>query len=253
MGSTHATRTSHLGIPWKATLAFLIVNGHWALPPARSENQVNVASYLTTIDLQDQEDDYEWRIGNNSSANYMTRQVYQELRGAHPTVSWSSAVWIKRGIPRQCFLTLLFVLNRCPTRDRMIGWGLQTPPTCLLCNLGIETRNHLLFACPFSFGVWNAIAARCSLAATPDWTSTLIRMQTLPIKSLTSQLSLWCWQATIYSIWTERNSRLHRNTFRSQDSLIKQIDLQIRNKISSLRPFSPRLSSSLLQLWFSTE
>ena len=177
--------------PCKLSLASLNVNGQWALPPSRSENQVNVASYLTTVDLQDQEDGYEWRIGNNSSANYMTRQVYQELRGAHPTVSWSSAVWIKRGIPRQCFLTLLFVLNRCPTRDRMIGWGLQTPPTCLLCNLGIETRDHLLFACPFSFGVWNAIAARCSMVATSDWSSTLIRMQTPSYQELNfSTLSL---------------------------------------------------------------
>ncbi|KAG2303839.1 hypothetical protein Bca52824_032490 [Brassica carinata] len=58
--------------------------------------------------------------------------------------------------------------------------------------------------------------------------------------------------ASIYSIWTERNSRLHKITFRSVESLIKQIDQQIRNKISSLRPSQPRLSSSLMQLWLST-
>ena len=247
-----ATATSHLGIPWKASLASLHSSNGWALPPARSENQVEVASFLTTIELQEHEDQYEWRIGNNSSDNYRSSQVYQELRGTLPRVNWFSAVWIKRGIPRHCFLTWLFVLNRCPTRDRLISWGIQTPPICLLCNSASESRDHLLFSCPFSFGVWSAIAARCSLQPTGDWTASLLSMQTLPAKSLSTQLALWCWQASVYSLWTERNSRLHRNTFRSMDSLIKQIDHRIRNKISSLRPTNPRLSSCLMQLWFST-
>lgn len=247
-----ATKTSHLGIPWKASLASRYVDGAWNFPPARSENQVNLATYLTTLELQDQEDEYEWRVGNNSSGNYSTRLVYEELMGSLPKKDWFTAVWIKRGIPRQSFLTWLFVLNRCPTRDRLISWGLQTPPNCLLCNSGMESRDHLLFNCSYSFAVWKEAAARCSYAATSDWNLTLSHMQNLPPRRHSTQLLLWSWQASIYHLWTERNSRLHRNSFRSQDSVINQIDLQIRNKISSLRSAQPILSSTLLQLWFST-
>ncbi|XP_013591014.1 PREDICTED: uncharacterized protein LOC106299470 [Brassica oleracea var. oleracea] len=141
---------------------------------------------------------------------------------------------------------------KCPTRDRLHSWGMQTPTTCLLCNSADETRDHLLFGCPFSFCVWTIVASRCLMAAVPDWNSTLLRMQTLPKKSNASQLSLWCWQTAIYLIWTERNARLHRKTFRSKDSLIKQLDHLIRNKISSIRPSNQRISSSLMQLWLST-
>lgn len=225
-----ATRTSHLGIPWKASLASLSANGSWRIPSARSENQVNLATYLTTIELTDEEDCYDWIVANNLSLNYSTSQVYHELRGSYQQVQWFPAVWIKRGIPRHCFLTWLFVLNRCPTRDRLHSWGLQTPTTCLLCNSTEESRNHLLFECSYSFGIWSAIASRCSLVALPNWDSTLQCMQTLPKRSNSSQLSLWCWQASIYIIWSERNARLHRQTFRPLNSLISQVDHLIRNK-----------------------
>ncbi|CAF1698374.1 unnamed protein product [Brassica napus] len=52
--------------------------------------------------------------------------VYANLRVQGPAVTWCNIVWNKGGIPRHSFLTWLFVLNRCPTRDRIIGWGLQT-------------------------------------------------------------------------------------------------------------------------------
>lgn len=71
-------------------------------------------------------------------------------------------------------------------------------------------------------------------------------------KSYGFQLSLWCWQATIYLVWTERNTRLHIQIIWSKDSLIRQLDHLFRNKISSIRPSNPHLSSSLMQLWLST-
>uniref|UniRef100_A0A0D3B681 Reverse transcriptase zinc-binding domain-containing protein n=1 Tax=Brassica oleracea var. oleracea TaxID=109376 RepID=A0A0D3B681_BRAOL len=57
------------------------------------------------------------------------------------------------------------------------------------------------------------------------------------------------WQATIYWIWNERNNRLHRQHFRSTDALFRLIDRQIKDKLLSLRPSSPIISSTLMQLW----
>lgn len=41
------------------------------------------------------------------------------------------------------------------------------------------------------------------------------------------------WQATIYLLWFERNSRLHRQKFRTTSSISKQADVLIINHISS--------------------
>ncbi|CDY37116.1 BnaC06g03830D [Brassica napus] len=62
----------------------------------------------------------------------------------------------------------MFVLNRCPTRDRLLSWGLQTDPLCLLCNLLPESRNHLFFCCSFSSGIWRNLASKLRFAITSD-------------------------------------------------------------------------------------
>ncbi|KAF3524706.1 hypothetical protein F2Q69_00049672 [Brassica cretica] len=62
-------------------------------------------------------------------------------------------------------------------------------------------------------------------------------------------LSLLAWQATIYTLWTERNSRIHRNEFRSADSLSTSTIALIKNRISSFRYSSPALSSAMMQIW----
>lgn len=48
-----------------------------------------------------------------------------------PTVPWFPLIWLKKGIPKHCSLAWLMQLNRSPTRDRLISWGLQTDPLCL--------------------------------------------------------------------------------------------------------------------------
>nr|VDD45554.1 unnamed protein product [Brassica oleracea] len=77
-------------------------------------------------------------------------------------------------------------------------------------------------------------------------------MQSLQGSKLLRRLTLLAWQSTMYAIWTERNSRLHRTIFRSADAIVKAIDRQIINKISALRSTNPIASSKLMQFWFST-
>uniref|UniRef100_A0A0D3D3T0 Endonuclease/exonuclease/phosphatase domain-containing protein n=1 Tax=Brassica oleracea var. oleracea TaxID=109376 RepID=A0A0D3D3T0_BRAOL len=78
------------------------------------------------------------------------------------------------------------------------------------------------------------------------------RLLSLQGSKLIRRLTLLAWQSTMYAIWTERNSRLHRNISRSTDSIVKEIDRQIINKISALRSTNPISSSTLMQFWFST-
>ncbi|CAN7062358.1 unnamed protein product, partial [Brassica rapa subsp. trilocularis] len=58
----------------------------------------------------------------------------------------------------------------------------------------------------------------------------------LPGNQNIKYLSTVTWQATIYTLWWERNDRLHRGTHRSPNILIKKISSIIKNRISALRP-----------------
>ncbi|KAH0872800.1 hypothetical protein HID58_070162 [Brassica napus] len=64
-------------------------------------------------------------------------------------------------------------------QDRILSWGLQTDPTCLLCSTEPESRNHLLFNCCFSLSIWTALSRRCSLQALPDWDQTILQLTSL--------------------------------------------------------------------------
>lgn len=70
---------------------------------------------------------------------FTTRSNHQQR------VPWRSVFWPSRVIPRHNFLTWLVTLNRCPTKDRMLNWGIKTDPTCVLCNGTAESRDHLFF------------------------------------------------------------------------------------------------------------
>lgn len=240
---------SRLGIRKTATVASLFTNGSWLLPPARTENQLAVQIHLTTISLIDCEDTFEWEINGIISDNFSTGSVYTYLKGEVPTVAWSSVVWSSYGIPRHNFLAWLVVLNRCPTRDRLIGWGLQVDPLCPLCNALPESRNHLFFECVFSFQIWSAMASRCGLHARPNWDETLIQLQIAGRNKNLQKLLLLAWKAAIYYTWRERNQRIHQQTFQSVDTIISQLDRQLRNQIQSFRQIRPRQSSLLMQFW----
>ncbi|KAG5380854.1 hypothetical protein IGI04_028696 [Brassica rapa subsp. trilocularis] len=242
---------SRLGIPLKATLASLYRNGTWQLPAARTENQLQVLTFITTINFNSQPDQYVWKINGKSSEKFSTGEVYQYLRGDVEEVNWAKVIWSPRSIPRQSFHAWLVVQNRIPTRDRLISWGLQVPSLCLLCNQTDESRDHLYWDCGYAFDLWNRVAGRCGIVPQRSWDNSLNQMLSLsPAASTMRSLTLLGWQACIYWIWNERNNRLHANQFRSLDSLFSIIDHQIRNKIQSFRETNPRRSSQMMQRWF---
>lgn len=168
-------------------------------------------------------------------------------------ILWCHGKWSPGSILRHSFLTWLFVLNRYPTRDRIASWRLQTDSACLLCSIMPESRSHLLFNCCFSFSIWTILWRRCSIQPLLDYGQIIQQLTTIRMGKFHRHLVIIAWQATTYAIWTERNSRLHRSSFCSADSIAKGIITQITNRISSFRSTNPSTSSKLMQIWLSTE
>ncbi|XP_056854095.1 uncharacterized protein LOC130503495 [Raphanus sativus] len=241
-GSLHTylnARSSRLGIPQSATVASLFRNDRWELPPARTEKLLALQIHLTTVTLDEREDFYEWEVNGRVNGRYSMGEIYIYLKGPQPLVSWSNVIWTSYGIPRQSFLMWLVLLDRCPTRDRMIRWGIDVSPNCLLCNTTNESRNHLFFECAYTATIWGAIAARCQLRPLLNWDSTLMQLQSLGGNKDLKRLTLLAVQATIYWIWRERNTRIHQQIFKTTDSIISTIDKQLRNRIQSIRHQNP--------------
>lgn len=240
---------SRFGIAKTATLSDLHMEGQWALPPARSDEFLQVQIYLTTLHITEEEDRHEWVLTGSPSTRYITGEVYKKLRGEEEEVSWAGIVWTSGSIPKHSFLTWLFILNRCPTRDRLIQWGFQTDSACLLCNGDVESRDHIFFLCPYTWELWKTVSGRCGIIPARAWNDSVDQMKNLAGNRLRKRLTCIACQATIYWIWSERNNRLHRRQFRSSDGIFRLLDRQIRDKILSFRQQSPANASKLMQMW----
>lgn len=232
----------HLGIAHGTTLNTLWTNNPWRIPLARSDAQLQLQIHLTTVSLTPLSDYYEWWPDRNKATSYATGTIYKLLKNIGDLVPWSKVIWFFGGIPKHKFLAWLFTLNRCPTRDRIMDWGLQTNPSCLLCVAENESRDHMFFDWTYAWSIWEVIARKVNLPPQRRWEDSLIALQSL-IGS--KALQLLAWQATINCLWTERNLRLHRNDFKSADSIISTINDMIKNMVSS-----PIFASTMMQLWF---
>lgn len=200
--------------------------------------------------LCDRKDTYNWCVRDINRMTYQTGEIYQLIKDHEPKVTWNREVWHFTGIPRHQFLAWLFVLNRCPTKDRLLHWGILVDPMCLLCKHQHESMNHLFFDCSYSWVLWAGLLGRCSVAPIRSWDLVLQFLNSLPAKNTKRYMLLLVWQSAIYQIWSERNHRLHWNVEKPVQCLQKQIDLSFRNR-ASLRDARPRLASNLLQAWFS--
>lgn len=94
---------------------------------------------------------------------YLTLALINSCSSMCFSLPWENIVWIAGGIAKHSFLCWLFIVDRCPTRDRLLRWGLQTAPSCLLCNSAAESRDHLFFLCPYSWNLWSRLGRRCDL------------------------------------------------------------------------------------------
>ncbi|GAA0170570.1 hypothetical protein LIER_24799 [Lithospermum erythrorhizon] len=54
-------------------------------------------------------------------------------------------------IPSHCFITWILCLERLPTKDRLVSWGMNIDTKCLLCDVE-ESMNHMFFGCKFFWG-----------------------------------------------------------------------------------------------------
>lgn len=242
--------SSTLGIRPTATLSDIHRNGVWLIPPPRSDLQVVVCAHLTTVKLITEEDRFEWCPNGSAISAYSTGEIYRLIKKHQPLVPWNTVVWNPRGIPKHTFLTWLVVLNRCPTKDRIISWGLQTTPACILCNQAAESRDHLFFECPFSFAIWETLAHKARCSPINIWPQLFDYMQQRSCPKPERILGLIVWQALIYFTWTERNNRLHRHCIRTTNSITASAASLIKNKLSSFRDSNPAFSSTMLLLWF---
>jgi hypothetical protein len=172
-------------------------------------------------------------IWDSRNGKYSCADTWGKLREVHPVVYWWRLVWFPTAIPRHSFLLWIAFRDALVTKQKMCCWGYLGKSLCLFCYGGEESREHLFFRCSFSSWIWTSIMAVCSFLNVPldwenigSWGATVLHG-----KSLKASLGRLCLGATVYHLWWQRNDLLQCNTPRTEDSILVQINWDVRARV----------------------
>ncbi|KAF8081654.1 hypothetical protein N665_0872s0001 [Sinapis alba] len=249
------------GIPIDLSVADAVRAGAWRTSSTRNPILLQLRQVLPSQipDIASADDDYYmWRNSADAPPSlFSTYKVWISLNPPPPVVSWCKAVWFSQRIPKHAFILWLILKNRMLTRDRLRSWGLVVPAECLLCGHAAETVNHLVFECQFSVAAWNMMLSRVRLTYPVSLHAIILWLTNAPVRGKLKVILKLVFQALVYFIWKERNSRLHSGVHKPEDQIVKEVQLQIRAKLLGLdrektatSRSSQRQSESYISTWF---
>ncbi|XP_039020524.1 uncharacterized protein LOC120152358 [Hibiscus syriacus] len=166
----------------------------------------------------------------STSGSINLRGIWDSIRSQREKVLWHNLIWFPLHIPKFSLIAWMTLLNRLPTRNRLLKMGITTEGTCVNCNNDMETRNHLFCHCPLAVRLWNSILSLNGLKnATSTWDEMVTRASsTWKGKSLLTTILKIAWTAYVYILWEERNCRIFKGRHRSTENLLKVIIEAVR-------------------------
>ena len=222
-----------------SVVADAIAGSAWRLPHPRSQKEVELHTYLTTITLplpMNVNDEYEWIAGDSQLRIFRSATTWEVLRPREDVKHWVDVVWFKGCIPKHAFTMWVANYDRLPTRSRLAAWGVPLSPLCPLCSIYDETRDHLMLSCNYSREVWREVLHRCQPPSTmfTTWAELLSWIRSSQSKTLTLLRKLAV-QTVIFHLWKQRNNLVHNQSTLPAPAVFYGIDKELRNIISARR------------------
>ncbi|KAG7543972.1 Reverse transcriptase domain [Arabidopsis thaliana x Arabidopsis arenosa] len=177
-----------------------------------------------------------WRCGSNGPRS---SKAGHGSDGGTGELHYQNRVWIYRsGVMVQTSISQFFQrktlrINSEIERTRFSAWGV-IQPLCF-CGEPNESRDHLFFACLYTFSIWSALTSRIlGRMLSPDWSRTLTSIRSSRLSKQDNTLLRMIFQSTLYLVWRERNGQNHNNGSNAASVLVNMIDKIIRDRISTL-------------------
>lgn len=207
------------------------------------------------IASEEEDDKYVWYPQQNrGTGQFSAGDTWRALHPISEVVFWHKVVWFSGRIPKHAFITWVAARDRMVTRDRLLRWGLVVPATCVLCSGHNESRQHLFFDCSFSTRVWTFFTSQLHLSP-PQGFENVLRWLLNPSRDKNVTLiARLVFQAVVYLVWKERNSRIHSSVEKPAGTVIAEIQQLIKLRLDPLarRQLLHPGQSSVLAIWLSS-
>ncbi|XP_074314196.1 uncharacterized protein LOC141649404 [Silene latifolia] len=165
---------------------------------------------------------YQGNCWSASTGEYSISAGYHWLQAPHPHVLWYHDVWDSWVIPKQAFIGWLIHRNALNTRSKLCKLGLSTTASCVLCETGEETHDHLFWDCVYSSKIIAGLELLLQLKLTGHSTS-YSKLQ----KRVCRVVKMAAW----YAIWMERNSASLEFAICRPEKLTQRIQHQVHGRL----------------------
>ncbi|KAL9281954.1 putative reverse transcriptase zinc-binding domain-containing protein [Arabidopsis thaliana] len=183
---------------------------------------------------------------------FSSRETWSQIRLPKAERNGHKVIWFSGATPRYTFISWV-MKNRVATGERMVNWKLNVDTSCVFCKHPLETREHLFFQCPFSKEVWEKLVRGILLHKFSDKWLEVMKEITSKYHDNTKRFILkFVFENAIHFIWTERNDRRHGERPSTTEKMVKLIDKNVRNRLSTLRQGKVEKHVEGLKVWFAS-
>ena len=174
-----------------------------------------------------------------------TSTFWCSIRKVGLNVGWYKMVWHNMVPPRYSFLLWLAFHKGLRTTDRLIMFGMEVNPFCVLCSTEMETFQHLFFQFRFSFQLLVAILRRCGWRGmNRSWTSITDFICCSSGPNLKRGLLIFGFATVVYRIWQERNSRIFSNKVTPVRVILRDLIHIVKCRLHTYAKFQKLKSSA---------
>ncbi|XP_056860166.1 uncharacterized protein LOC108829346 [Raphanus sativus] len=142
-----------MGIDRHASVSSVFVNNVWRFRNTRDPAIQQVTAQIqegTVVLVHGVQDEAHWKKEEDTyERKFYASTTLESIRVSHDQVPWDKLVLFAQGVPRFAFITWLAVRDRLSTGVRMRAWGIVQG--CPFCGEREESRDHLFFACPYTY------------------------------------------------------------------------------------------------------
>lgn len=133
----------------------------------------------------------------------------------------------------------------------MKHWNIPINTTCVLCNEEEETCSHLFFDCRFSGEIWKKLVGGIlANTYTSNWNALKLLLSRSHLPPTETFLFRYVLQATMHTIWRERNARRHGERPKDISCLVRFVDKTMKLKLLSVKGRGHQYLEEGLTKWF---
>lgn len=219
-----------------ATISEFLQAGQRSLPQSNHTDIIDLRSRILQIQVHNSE-----HVTWNDSRAVSITTIWNSIRTVNSQPPWFDLVWNSFSIPKCSFIAWLALKNRLLTKDRMISFGMNVDPACLLCS-SPETVHHLYLDCPY----FDLLRCASPVPFNTDWRECQSGNCFIGSpSSIDKQVASVYFTAAVHYVWKERNFRLHNSgKCHPTQVAIQEIKRVVKEKLFSSSKFKNHVAKN---------